>query len=714
MKKSKVFLLATVGLLSVGVLTACSSSSKTSGKTYNYVYGGDPATLDYVSTNKKNMTTAVSNGVDGLFENDQYGNLKPSVAENWSVSQDGLTYTYKIRKGVKWYTSDGEEYANVTAKDFVTGLKHAADTNSEAIYLLQNSVKGLNDYLSGANKDFSNVGIKAVDDYTLQYTLSQPEPYWNSKLTYSVTWPVNEDFLKSKGKDFGKSTDPTSILYNGPYLLKSLTTKSSIEFTKNENYWDKDNVYFDTVKLTYDDGTDQESLERNFTDGVYNLARLYPTSSNYSKVEKQYKDNIFYTQPGAAVEGVGINIDRQTYDHTSKENDQQKTSTKTALLNKDFRQALGFAIDRTNYAAQLNGKEGGSTAVRNIFVKPDFVQADGKDFGTMVMDQLPAYGDEWSGVNLADSQDGLYNPEKAKEGGSTAVRNIFVKPDFVQADGKDFGTMVMDQLPAYGDEWSGVNLADSQDGLYNPEKAKAEFAKAKEALQAEGVQFPIHLDVPVNQSNKIFVNQVQSLKQSIESALGKDNVVLDLHQLSTDDFYNITYSASNAAAEDWDLSVGVAWEPDYLDPSTYLDVLKTTNGENTKSFMGYDNPNSQAVEKVGLKEYDQLVDDASKETTDLTARYEKYAKAQAWLTDSALYIPTTTYNGAAAVISRIKPFSGAYAQAGDKGSTYYFKYLKSQDDIVTKKQYDSAYKDWLKEKAKSNDKAQKDLAKHVK
>lgn len=81
--------------------------------------------------------------------------------------------------------------------------------------------------------------------------------------------------------------------------------------------------------------------------------------------------------------------------------------------------------------------------------------------------------------------------------------------------------MVMDQLPAYGDEWSGVNLADSQDGLYNPEKAKAEFAKAKEALQAEGVQFPIHLDVPVNQSNKIFVNQVQSLKQSIESALGK-------------------------------------------------------------------------------------------------------------------------------------------------------------------------------------------------
>ena len=158
---------------------------------------------------------------------------------------------------------NGEEYADVTSKEFVTGLKLAADTKSEAIYLLQNSVKGLNEYLSGANKNFSAVGIKAVDDHTLQYTLSQPVPYWNSKLTYSVTWPVNAEFLKSKGKDFGKS---------------------SIEFTKNENYWDKDNVYFDNIKLSYDDGSDQESLERKFTDGVYTLARLFPTSSNYSKV----------------------------------------------------------------------------------------------------------------------------------------------------------------------------------------------------------------------------------------------------------------------------------------------------------------------------------------------------------------------------------------------------------------------------------------------
>ncbi len=66
---------------------------------------------------------------------DKYGNLIPSLAEDWSVSQDGLTYTYKLRKGVKWYTSEGEEYAEVKAQDFVTGLKHAADGKSDGLTL---------------------------------------------------------------------------------------------------------------------------------------------------------------------------------------------------------------------------------------------------------------------------------------------------------------------------------------------------------------------------------------------------------------------------------------------------------------------------------------------------------------------------------------------------------------------------------------------------
>ena len=660
MKKSRIFALAGVALVAAGVLTACGSSKSSNDadapKAYGYTYTADPETLDYLISGKQSTKVATSNGIDGLFTNDKYGNLTPAVAEDWSVSQDGLTYTYKIRKGVKWFTSDGEEYAEVTANDFVTGLKHAADNKSAALYLAQNSVKGLADYLSGTNTDFSAVGIKAVDDYTLQYTLNQPEPYWNSKLSYAIFWPLNAEFEKSKGKDFGKATDPTSLLYNGPFLLKGLTAKSSIEFAKNEQYWDKDNVHIDTVTLSYYDGSDQESLERNFTNGAYSYARLFPTSSNYSKVAETYKDNIYYNPQGAGIAGLGINIDRQSYKYTSKTTDEEKTSTKKALLNKDFRQALNFAFDRKAYSAQLNGEKGAPLAVRNLFVKPEFVSANGKSFGDMVTEKVATYGDEWKNVNLADGQDGLYNADKAK----------------------------------------------------------AELAKAKKALEADGVKFPIHLDIPVDQTSKNYIARIQSFKQSVETALGTDNVVIDIQQITTDELHNITYYAASAAAEDWDLSGAVGWNPDYDDPSTYLDILKSTNSETTKSYMGYDNPSNPAVAQVGLNDYDKLVDDAASETTDLNKRYEKYAAAQAWLTDSSLFLPAMSSSGAAPIISRVVPFSASYTQSGDKGSDVYFKYLKLQANTVTAKEYKEAREKWLKEKAEANEKAQKELASHVK
>ena len=659
MKKSRVFVAAGVALLATGVLAACGnskSSDSTAPKAYGYVYSADPETLDYLISGKQSTKVATSNGIDGLFTNDKYGNLTPAVAEDWSVSKDGLTYTYKIRKGVKWMTSDGEEYAEVTAKDFVNGLKHAADKKSEALYLAETSVKGLSDYLTGNSKDFSTVGIKAVDDYTLEYTLNQPEPYWNSKMAYSIFWPLNEEFEKSKGSDFAKATDPTSLLYNGPFLLKGLTAKSSIEFAKNEQYWDKENVHLDTVTLAYFDGSDQESLERNFTSGAYSYARLYPTSSNFSKVEESYKDNIYYTPSGAGIGGLGVNIDRQNYKYTSKTTDEEKASTKKALLNKDFRQALNFAFDRTAYSAQVNGKEGAPLAVRNLFVKPDFVSAGEKTFGDLVTEKVVTYGDEW----------------------------------------KD------------------VNFADGQDGLFNADKAKAEFAKAKTALEAEGVKFPIHLDIPVDQTSKNYIARIQSFKQSVEKVLGEANVVIDIQQISKDEFFNVTYYAANAAAEDWDLSGAVGWNPDYEDPSTYLDILKSTNSEQTKTYMGYDDPSNAAAAKVGMKDYDKLLDEAGKETSDLNKRYEKYAAAQAWLTDSSLFLPAMSSSGAAPFISRVVPFSASYSQSGDKGSDIYFKYIQLQDKVVTKADYEQAREKWLKEKKESNEKVQKELANHVK
>lgn len=660
MKSSKLFALAGVTLLAATTLAACSGSGSSAKgeKTFSYIYETDPDNLNYLTTNKAATANITSNVVDGLLENDRYGNFVPSMAEDWSVSKDGLTYTYTIRKDAKWYTSEGEEYAAVKAQDFVTGLKYAADKKSDGLYLVQESIKGLDAYVKGEITDFSQVGIKALDDYTVQYTLNKPESFWNSKTTMGVLAPVNEEFLNSKGDDFAKGTDPSSILYNGPFLLKSIVAKSSVEFEKNPNYWDKENVHIGKVKLSYWDGQDTNKPTEAFKDGSFTMARLFPTSASYPETEKAFKDNIVYTQQDSTTFLVGINIDRQSYQHTSKTADEQKTSTKKALLNKDFRQALAFGFDRTAYASQVNGASGATKLLRNLFVPPTFVQADGKNFGELVKEKLVTYGDEWSNVNLDDAQDGLYNPEKAK----------------------------------------------------------AEFAKAKTALQAEGVKFPIHLDMPVDQTNTTKVQRVQSLKQSLEATLGTDNVVVDIQQLQKDDVLNITYFAETAAGEDWDISDNVGWSPDFADPSTYLDIIKPSVGENTKTYLGFDSgTNNAAAKQVGLEDYEKMVVEAGEETTDVSKRYEKYAAAQAWLTDSALIIPTTSQTGRP-MLSKMVPFTLPFAYSGNKGMSeaLLYKYLEVQDKPVTTEEYQKAQEKWLKEKEESNKKAQEDLAKHVK
>lgn len=660
MKSSKLFALAGVTLLAATTLAACSGSGSSAKgeKTFSYIYETDPDNLNYLTTNKAATANITSNVVDGLLENDRYGNFVPSMAEDWSVSKDGLTYTYTIRKDAKWYTSEGEEYAAVKAQDFVTGLKYAADKKSDGLYLVQESIKGLDAYVKGEITDFSQVGIKALDDYTVQYTLNKPESFWNSKTTMGVLAPVNEEFLNSKGDDFAKGTDPSSILYNGPFLLKSIVAKSSVEFEKNPNYWDKDNVHIGKVKLSYWDGQDTNKPTEAFKDGSFTMARLFPTSASYPETEKAFKDNIVYTQQDSTTFLVGINIDRQSYQHTSKTADEQKTSTKKALLNKDFRQALAFGFDRTAYASQVNGASGATKLLRNLFVPPTFVQADGKNFGELVKEKLVTYGDEWSNVNLDDAQDGLYNPEKAK----------------------------------------------------------AEFAKAKTALQAEGVKFPIHLDMPVDQTNTTKVQRVQSLKQSLEATLGTDNVVVDIQQLQKDDVLNITYFAETAAGEDWDISDNVGWSPDFADPSTYLDIIKPSVGENTKTYLGFDSgTNNAAAKQVGLEEYEKMVVEAGKEVSDVSKRYEKYAAAQAWLTDSALLIPTTSQTGRP-MLSKMVPFTLPFAYSGNKGMSeaLLYKYLDLQDKPVTTEEYQKAQEKWMKEKEESNKKAQEDLAKHVK
>ena len=639
--------------LAAAVLLAACGKSASDAKTYSSTFGADPTTFNYLLDYSGDNTNVITNLVDGLLENDNYGNLIPALAEDWSVSKDGLSYTYKLRQDAKWFTADGEEYAPLKAQDFVTGIKYAADNKSQALDLIQNSIKGLDDYVTGANTDFSNVGVKALDDYTVEYTLTRPEPYWNSKTTNSILFPVNEEFLKSKDKDFGTLT-PDSILYNGPYLLKDFTSKSSIEYVKNPHYYDHDKVTIEKVKLAYFDGSDQEMTIRNFESGAYSIAGVYPNSSNYAKTKEKYQDNIVYSLQDKTSWYFNFNVNRKTYNHTAKTTDEQKKSAQTAILNKNFRQAINFGIDRTAYSAQSNGEEAASKTLRNTLVPPTFVQVGDKTFGEVTASKL---------VN-------------------------------------------------YGTEWSGINLADAQDAYFNKEKAQAKFAEAKKELEAQGVTFPIHLDVPVDQTNKNAVSGMNSVKQTLETVLGSDNIVIDVQQLSTDDFGNVAFLAPNPAARDYDLNFD-GWVGDYQDPSTYLDPFNAETGFYLKIFGLDAKEDQELIKSLGLDTYTQLLKEADAENKDVAKRYEKYAEAQAWMIDNSLVMSAMS-NGGTASVTKVTPFTRAYSLVGIKGDGNNYKYMKLQKDPVTKKQFDEAKAKWEAESKKAIEKSQKEFENHVK
>ena len=652
MKTKKRVLSAGLTFAAALFLAACGQSGSDT-KTYSSTFSGNPTTFNYLLDYDADNTAISTSLVDGLLENDNHGNLVPSLAEDWSVSSDGLTYTYKLRKDAKWFTADGEEYAPVKAQDFVTGIRYAVDNKSQAIDLIQNSIKGLNDYITGVDSDFSKVGVKAIDDQTVEYTLARPEPYWNSKTTNSILFPVNEEFLNSKGKDFG-TLSPDSILYSGPYLLKDFTSKSSIEYVKNPHYYDHDKVSIEHVKLAYFDGSDQELTIRNFESGAYSIAGVYPNSSNFAKTKEKYKDNIVYSLQDKTSWYFNFNVNRKAYNHTAKTTDEQKKSTETAILNKNFRQAVNFALDRTAYSAQSNGEEAASKTLRNTLVPPTFVQVGDKIFGEVVASKL---------VN-------------------------------------------------YGTEWSGINLADAQDAYFNKEKAQAKFAEAKKELASQGVTFPIHLDVAVDQTNKNAVTGMNSVKQTLESVLGADNIVIDVQQLSTDDFNNVAFLAPTPADRDYDLSFD-GWVGDYQDPSTYLNPFNAEDGFYLKIF-GLDAKEDKAkIASLGLDTYTKMLKEADSENKDVAKRYEKYAEAQAWMIDNSLLMSAMS-NGGTASVTKVTPFTRGYSLVGIKGDGNNYKYMKLQKDTVTTKQYEEAKTKWEQESKKAIEKAQKEAEKHVK
>lgn len=541
-------------------------------RTYNMGYASDPQTWDAQATSRSADSEAIVNTYDSLMEYDAFNVLQPALAESYTVSDDGLTYTFTLRQGVKWVNSKGQEITELKADDFVAGFQHMLDAKGGLEYLVEGVIANAAEYNAKAVA-FDKVGVKADGDYKVVYTLTEPKSYFLTMLGYNVFAPLCRSFYESQGGKFGSEFNASdtaykygktqdNIAYCGPYVVTTNTAKSEIVFTKNDSYWNKANINLDKITWKYNDGKDTLKAYNDTKSGTLDGAGLNADSVAQAKTdkvgEKTYFDEYHYvTATDATAFGTFVNINRTAYANaqdgklqTAKDSAEQ-ARTKAALSNVHFRRALAMALDRTSYNAQTVGAELASVSLINSFTPGNFVSLT---------------EDVTVSINGKDTtfKKGTYYG---------AIMQA-------QIDADEVKIKVWDPT---ADEGAGSSAG--FDGWYNAENAMEELKLAMAELKKQGVDLekdgPIHLDLPAFISSQIYYNRAFSYKKSLANALGK-YVTVDLAGATTSgDWYNAGYYTDYGYQANYDLYDVSGWGPDFGDPSSYLDTL-TEGGYMTK------------------------------------------------------------------------------------------------------------------------------------
>ena len=635
-------------------VNAVDVSSLKLANTKEYVYSDsrEVASMDYLVTALASDHQYNVNFVDGLVICDRYGAYQPAVAESWTANEDATVWTFKLKKGVKWVTAAGDEYGEVTAEDFVTGLRHAAEFQSGTAYVVS-SVEGFSDYMSAgdySDEAWAKVGVKAVDDYTVEYTLNAPTPYFYTQVEYSVFYPVNKTFLESKGDGcklgtpdtnsctFGQAT-PDSILYNGAYILSSFDVKSQTVMVKNPAYYAADEVYLEKVTVIYDEGSDPYEMIRSFEQNVYAYAGLSTQWGDevFNEMMAKYDGYVNPTLSNYYAFGIVFNYNRVTYENTAHADDADKENTKAAIRNENFRLAMKSAFDAQAYLEVSAPTEIAKATLRNINGVPNLVStSDGTLYGTLVEDTY----EEITGTR--------------------------------------------------------VSLADGQWPWLSKENALAYI----EAAKADGITFPVHVDMLVIETSDRITKQGLSFKQSIEENTD-GQIIVDLIMRDQDTVQNIAYYSESWDEADYDISTFTGWGPDYVDPKSFVEIYSPVDGYYMHSCGLTDKGATQSDDfgaddelktQLGFYEYEELYRAADAITDDLDARYKAFAKADAYLLAHGLYIPTSMQTRSARV-SHIVPFSAPYSSGV---SQYKYRGVQLQEDVVTTEQYQAAMAAWEK------------------
>ena len=524
--------------------------------------------------------------VDGLLESNPKGELVPCIAEEWGTEDGGLTWTFKLREGVKWVDVNGQEKADCVAQDFATGLEwvlnfYKNDSSNTAMPI--EMIKGASEYYeytktlseeeakaltAGEGSKFREmVGLETPDDYTVIYHCITEKPYFDSLASYVALYPMAQGMVDELGgADAVRSMNNETMWYNGCYTMTSYIQGNEKIFTKNPMYWDTEAKLFDTVTVKMVESNDVAFQLYQTGDVDYVQLGEAQVNTIAKDANNEFHDYLVPDVPSHFSYQMQFNYNK------NKEDGTPDTNWNTAIANEAFRLSWYYGIDFTNYWKRVNAINPMSCENNFYTMKGLVYTSDGTDYTDLVRKEM----------GMTD------------ENGTTPIR-------------------------------------------LDAEKAEQYKQQAIEELTAQGVTFPVEADFYISASSQTALDSANVLAQVFSDCLGDDYVKLNIktyiQSVRNEVIIPHLHSITNNG-----------WGADYADPQNYLGQM--TYGEDNAYYSdqySYINEVEETEATKALldtyKEFTKMVDEANAITEDLDARYAAYAKAEAYMLQHAIVIP---------------------------------------------------------------------------
>ena len=560
---------------------------------------GELSTFNILYAQNGSDFSQLTNLMDPLLEINNHNQVVPCIAEEYGTDDNGLTWTFKIREGVKWVDMNGNEMADLTAQDFLTAMEWTFNFHKNSGVLganLTSILEGASEYYeytkslsteeaysltAGEGSVFRDtVKIEAPDDYTLIFHCLNNIPYFDD-LAVNM-YPLSQYLVDALGGPDGvQAMNNENMWYNGCYTMTSYVQGNEKTLTKNSAYWDKDCKLFDTVTIKIVDSTD--TAYQLYQSGEIDQVSLYESTIQtiLDDPNHEYHDSMIPLQPIRSY-SIRFNFDKYKEDGTPD------TNWNTAAANKAFRLSIYYGLDLTNYYSRLNP-----------------------------LDPLSCENEYYTMKGLAYTSDGT---------------------DYTELVRQDLG------LP----ELNGEQIV-----RLDAEKAEQYKQQSIEELTALGVTFPVEMDLYITANNQTVMDHARVLQQVYSDCFGDDYIKLNIKSYVSNLISEVLTPKLHSFYED-------SWVPDYGDPKTFLDqeVMGSDSAFYANILTNINSVEESEATKDLLETYrtfTDMVDQASQIYDDNDKRLQAFAEAEAYMIENALVIPS--YYPVSLCLTKIDPYS---------------------------------------------------------